>query len=211
MDYDFATKTIRLGYQGSAVEASLTCPGGIADAERFFEGLLSGNPKPSEDGSKLLQVVHGADGRKHQFANVGGTEDKLLLHMVNLRSVRDLEQKTGWDIDPLRFRANINYDGGAAWNEWDWVGKRVRCGSAILEIIEPTIRCPSTQVNPGSAVRDLDIPGKLKELYPDAQTIVDGNPMALGGVDAKGGYLGVYARVEHGGTIQPGDLLELLD
>lgn len=60
-------------------------------------------------------------------------------------------------------------------------------------------------------MRDLDIPGKLKELYPDAQTIVDGNPMALGGVDAKGGYLGVYARVEHGGTIQPGDLLELLD
>lgn len=48
------------------MEASLTCPGGIADAERFFEGLLSGNPKPSEDGSKLLQVVHGADGRKHQ-------------------------------------------------------------------------------------------------------------------------------------------------
>lgn len=72
--------------------------------------------------------------------------------MVNLRSVRDLEQKTGWDIDPLRFRANINYDGGAAWNEWDWVGKRVRCGSAILEIIEPTIRCPSTQVRRNSWV-----------------------------------------------------------
>ena len=81
-----------------------------------------------------------------QFGNVGGTQDKLLLHLVNLESVKDFEGKLGRQVDPLRFRANIAWEGGEPWEEWSWVGQHVQVGEAILEFIEPTVRCPATQV-----------------------------------------------------------------
>ena len=63
-----------------------------------------------------------------QFANVGGTEDSLLLHVANLASIRAFESLTGVAVDPLRFRANLLVDDVAAWAENDWVGRRVQCG-----------------------------------------------------------------------------------
>lgn len=68
---------------------------------------------------------------------------------MNLESVREFEKRAGLGpVDPNRFRANITWEGGEAWEEWRWVGGCVRVGGAVLEFIEPTIRCPSTQVNP---------------------------------------------------------------
>ena len=49
-------------------------------------------------------------------------------------------------VDPLRFRANIMFDGLQAWEEWLWPGRRIRMGGATLLVTEPTVRCPATQV-----------------------------------------------------------------
>ena len=45
-------------------------------------------------------------------------------------------------------RANIIFDGVEPFEEHSWVGKHVRCGSVVLQITEPTIRCPATEVQP---------------------------------------------------------------
>jgi uncharacterized protein YcbX len=85
----------------------------------------------------------------------------------------------------------------------------------VLEITEPTIRCPATTVEPrgGNAGQvNLNVPTLLQQLYPNAMSCSRGllEPMAIGGPCAKGGYLGVYARVLQGGEIRAGDNISLL-
>ena len=201
------------------LDARLDTPEGVAEAERFFDGLLGDAVQPSADGATRLRLVTGAPGVTHQFANVGGTADKLLLHLVNHESVRDLERRTGRVIDVHRFRANVVFEGVPAWKEWDWFGRRLRIGEVELLVTEPTIRCPATEVNPATGERDMpgppagsdDPPALLNRTYPDAKAVVgELGEMALGGPDAKGGYVGFYARVVRGGNLRVGDELEVV-
>ena len=199
----------------------LADPEGVAAAERHFDAMLGDAVRPSADGTVRLRLVTGAPGTTHQFANVGGTADKLLLHLVNLESVRDVERRTGQRIDPRRFRANILFDNVPAWSEWEWPGRYISVGGATLLVTEPTIRCPATEVNPATAVRDKpgppvgvdDPPSVLQRTYPDATADVGGEigQMALGGPNAKGGYMGFYARVVEGGDVAVGDGVRLLE
>ena len=64
-----------------------------------------------------------------------------MIHLVNLETVRALEAKMdrGATLSPYRFRANIYVDGIAAWEEFGWIGRRIRIGDVELEA-----RCPTT-------------------------------------------------------------------
>ena len=64
--------------------------------------------------------------------------------------------------------------------------------------------------------RDLlppeDPPSALKRLFPEAaSSLADGTPLQLGGPEARGGFMGLYARVVEGGQVETGDKIELLD
>ena len=157
--YDGVTRHLTLRRRGggdATVEATssnqvlldvdLRTDAGVREAEACFDAMLGDAVKPSADGSVRLRLVRAADGITHQFANVGGTQDMLLLHLINRESVHDLEARTGRVIDPHRFRANFIFEGMDPWCEWDWPGQRVRLGGATLLITEPTIRCPATEV-----------------------------------------------------------------
>ena len=50
------------------------------------------------------------------------------VSIVNLASVRDLSQKMGVELDPLRFRANLYVEGWPAWAENEWVGRELMVG-----------------------------------------------------------------------------------
>ena len=64
-----------------------------------------------------------------------------VIHLVNLETVRALEAKMdgGATLSPYRFRANIYVDGIEAWEEFGWIGRRIRIGDVELEA-----RCPAT-------------------------------------------------------------------
>ena len=64
-----------------------------------------------------------------------------MIHLVNLETVRALEAKMdrGATLSPYRFRANIYVDGIGAWEEFGWIGRRIRIGDVELEA-----RCPTT-------------------------------------------------------------------
>ncbi|MGQ0457402.1 MAG: MOSC domain-containing protein [Hyphomicrobium sp.] len=112
------------------------------------------------------------------------------LHIVNLESVRALEEKMGVRINPLRFRPNVILDELPAWSEFDLVEKRVNIGDAALDVFERTVRCTATNVDPETGARDLKIPSFLSKTY--------------GHTD-----FGVYARVVLGGELSIGDRLAL--
>ena len=56
-----------------------------------------------------------------------------VVSLINLATLRSLEELWGLTIDPLLFRSNIHVDGAAPWEEFDWVGSDIRrcpdCGT----------------------------------------------------------------------------------
>ncbi len=88
-----------------------------------------------------------------------------VISLINLATVRALEARFGFSIDPLRFRANIYIDGAAPWEEFDWVGGDIGIGDAAFRVDRRNGRCGATNVDPATGRRDLDIPGSLRRAF----------------------------------------------
>jgi uncharacterized protein YcbX len=121
-----------------------------------------------------------------------GNIPQKALHLVNLATVRDLSRIVGMPLDPLRFRANVYFDGLAPWRELQWVGRTLQAGAVRLSVFEATNRCDAVNVNPITAQRDTAILPTLKRVF--------------GHVD-----LGVYAQVATGGTLSSGDAIAICE
>jgi uncharacterized protein YcbX len=107
------------------------------------------------------------------------------VSLVNLASVRALEQFVGAPVVPIRVRANLYLDGAPAWTELDWLGSEIMVGTARLRVVSAINRCAATHVNPATAQRDINVVGALQR--------------AFGHVN-----MGVYAEVVEGGEIAHG-------
>ena len=55
-----------------------------------------------------------------------------VISLINLATVRSLEEQWGYKIDPLRFRANFYIDGAKPWEEFEWVGSDIRIGDVAV-------------------------------------------------------------------------------
>jgi len=159
---------------------------GALDAKigrQIIEQFIAGYMKDELKGPPRIVSAPG-----HSFSDVA----KKCLHLVNLATVRDVEKTVGAPLDPLRFRANLYFDGFEPWTERNWVGKTVRIGSAALRIFDQTVRCEATNVNPESAKRDATIPATLLRNF-DRDS------------------LGVYAEIIEAGNVRPGDAIVIDD
>jgi hypothetical protein len=141
------------------VEGSLDEPEGCRTIARFFDDFMGGAvPGP-------LRVVE-APG--HAFADArpkpNATTDKY-VSLINLGSIRDFETKVGAAVDPIRFRANIYFDGPPAWREQEWMEREIVVGGARLRVIAPITRCAATEVNPATAARDIAVVRDLMRHY----------------------------------------------
>ncbi|WP_171179699.1 MOSC domain-containing protein [Ruegeria sp. HKCCD8929] len=109
--------------------------------------------------------------------------------LCNMASHRAVEQKLGRPLSIHRWRGNIWFDGLAVWEEFDWIGREVRIGEAVLKVHERTERCLATTANPETGQRDADTLGTLE---------------TWGHRD-----FSVKAEVIRGGEIRVGDKMEL--
>ncbi|TAJ74517.1 MAG: MOSC domain-containing protein [Phenylobacterium sp.] len=87
------------------------------------------------------------------------------VSVVNMASVRDLSQKMGVELDPLRFRANLYVEGWPAWAENEWSDREVMVGWARAKVFKPIVRCAATEVDPTTAIRDLEVVKALFDNY----------------------------------------------
>lgn len=78
------------------------------------------------------------------------------VSVMNHASLRAMAQKSGRTLEPERFRGNIWVEGAAPWEEFDWLGKTIRIGSAHLKMVEPITRCAATRANPVTGRDDTD-------------------------------------------------------
>lgn len=165
---------------GASLEASLETPEGRAAVEAFFSDFLW---DAVGDGAPKV-VSHPS----HRFTDVSVVSESMMhaVSLVNLASVRALEAATGVTLDPMRFRANIYFDGGSAYEENDWVGREISLGPVRGRVVLRTQRCPATSVNPATAIRDFDVPAAIEKHFGHRD-------------------LGIYVEIDAGGRLGTGD------
>ena len=174
--FDDASHTLSVRQNGAdAARGDLRTSGGRATIEQFFAAYcadeLRGPPR----------ILHG---NGHSFSDVAAK----VVSIINLASVAALENAVGVPVDPLRFRGNVYVSGWPAWHEFDLLRKTVEAGSARLKVTKRIVRCAATNVEPGTGIRDLEIPKTLMQ--------------AFGHMDC-----GIYAQVVASGEIAAGDTI----
>jgi uncharacterized protein YcbX len=60
-------------------------------------------------------------------------------------------------LDERRFRSNIAIEGVSAWEEQNWIGRKVRIGEVEFDVSKPKTRCLATHANPRTGERDLRV------------------------------------------------------
>jgi GntR family transcriptional regulator / MocR family aminotransferase len=175
LDVDSLALTVTRGNR-QVLAIELGDPAAVPVLEEFVHGLV---PKLRA----APRLVRAGDGH---FMD----KPDNVLSLINLATVRALEERWGHVIDPLRFRANFYIDGGRPWEEFDWVGGEIAIGEAAFRVDRRNGRCGATNVNPATGERDLDLPSSLRA--------------AFGHKD-----LGVYLVVREGGKVVVGDTVSV--
>jgi hypothetical protein len=171
--FDEASHTLTLLRDGKQVaKGSLQSKLGRQLIEQFLSAYMKADLK----GPPRIVCAEG-----HAFTDIAAKA----LHLVNLETVRDLSRVTGMDLDPLRFRANIYFEGADAWQERSWLGRTIVCGDVQLMVFDETGRCEATSVDPITAQRGLSIPSALERTWGHKK-------------------LGLYAKVICGGALSAG-------
>lgn len=179
-EFDHATHTLTIFRDGKPVaRGALNTKLGRQLVEQFFASYchdeLKGPPR-----------VLSAAG--HSFSDIAAK----CLHFVNLATVREVGDQVGASLNPLRFRANVYFEGAEPWAERKWIGRTLHIGSARLKVFAATQRCDATNVNPDTAERDTAIPPMLLRTYGKSS-------------------LGFYAEVAEVGEIREGDGIAIED
>ena len=131
-------------------KGNITKPVGRAMIEDFFSAYMRSE---AQGRPKLVECEPNSTLSDHSNA---------VISIINLASVYDLERVAGVKINPIRFRANIFTDGILAWDELNWIGRKIQLGSATLKITKCINRCPAINVNPDNGDRDLNLIKNLK-------------------------------------------------
>ena len=152
-DFDPESGELTLSQNGEVeVKGNVLTGEGTKEIETFLAGFcekrLRGTPK----------FLH-APG--HAFTD-SRTQD---LTLINLATIKELSQKAGAELDPIRFRGNLHISGAEPWQEFDWIGQEITIGSVRFTVRKRTERCPATNANPETGIADQSIPRLLLKTY----------------------------------------------
>lgn len=164
---------------GTSLDVALDDDADLERASVFFATYL---------GSRLDGHPRLVKAGQHRFTDVSVVSPTLMqaVSIINLASVRDLGVRMGRELDPMRFRANVYYDGGEPWEELAWIDRELRLGDVPARAVLRTRRCAATNVDPVTGARDLGIPQALIKNF-------------------RHGDMGIYVELLGNGSLRPGD------
>jgi uncharacterized protein YcbX len=151
-----------------------------AEGRAAIEGFLATNYAAAIKGPpKILWA------RDHSFSDVA----LKVVSIINLASLRSIENVVDHPVHPLRFRANLYVEGWPPWHEFSLMERTIKVGASVqLRVIKRIVRCAATEVDPKTGIRDLPIPRTLVQRFGH-------------------GDCGVYADVVADGEVAVGDPL----
>jgi hypothetical protein len=126
----------------------------------------------------------------------GDGPDVHRLSLVSWASVADLGSRSGRpDLDPRRFRMDLELDGCTPFEEDTWGGRQVRVGEAVVRLLGAIPRCVATTRDPATGEKDFDTLKRIAEYRP----LMD---------RPRGVPFGMYAEVVQPGVVRVGDLVQ---
>ncbi len=121
-------------------------PDNAEDATRFIKWVQPIMPENRAKSNALVRANgYGMTDQKHPYVSINTTA-----------SLADLSRKAGTDMSMHRFRGNIWLDNAKPWEEFDWIGKTIRIGKAVLKVEAPITRCLATTVDTETGLRDVE-------------------------------------------------------
>lgn len=72
-------------------------------------------------------------------------------------------------LSEVRFRSNIAIEGVDAWEEQNWMGRRLRIGRVEFNVVRQKTRCLATHANPRTGERDLPVMPTLVKAFAQKQ------------------------------------------
>lgn len=107
------------------------------------------------------------------------------VSILSETSLRALSDSMGQALSPDRFRSNFWISGAEAFAEFDWIGREIRIGGAVLRIEERIGRCRAPMANPETGVQDADpLQGLVKGFghqdFGVNATVIQGGHVAVG-------------------------------
>lgn len=191
--WDEETRELTLTFPDGAVVA------GAVELGRPVEIELYGRPHPSRavvgPWQDAISAYAGTPLRllwsEAQATDRGATGG--VVSLVSRGSLERLREEAGADrpVDGRRFRMLLELDGVPPHGEDDWIGRRVRVGSAEIVVNGDVGRCVVTSHDPDTGVTDLDTLGTLARYRPEGRL----EPLPLG----------VFGAVVSPGTVRVGD------
>jgi len=97
----------------------------------------------------------------HSFSDVA----RKVVSIINLASLRAIENMVQAPVHPLRFRANFYVEGWPAWHEATLLDQTITIGSARAKVVKRITRCAAVNVDPDTGVRDLMVPQTLMQRF----------------------------------------------
>ena len=174
-----------LGPAGTESAPRLTTEGEPPERVQELMGLLPGEPMPD---------LSAFPPERLRLLRQGNFFDALPIHLLTLGTLRTLERLAPESVwDPRRFRANVlvETDGSAGYPELAWIGRRVRLGAAVIDVVTGCPRC----VMVTQAVDDVPQDHRVM------RTLVRETRHTAG----------IYAGVVEEGAMRVGDPVEVLD
>ena len=199
------------GFHGDRRFAAITPEGAVLTARRASAmlGFRARFPDPDQIERARVTTPDGRDvavddpelgrllaqelGHDAQMARSGaGVFDAAALHIVTDRSLRQIDEWVGQELDVARYRPNIVLElesDLAAFAEAEWIGGALTIGQLEARIVSPTERCVVTTIDPDTLDRDRAV---LTRLAVERENL-----------------FGVYAQVTAPGWLRIGDSVVL--
>jgi uncharacterized protein len=139
---------------------------GAVELGRPVNAIFYGEARPAHelDGpfSRALSTWSGQEIRLVRLEVEGGGIDRAPegggFSIISRGSLAALAAAAGLDepLDPRRFRMSSVVDGVDAYAEDGWIGRRVRLGQVVVELVGNVGRCAITTQDPDTGRRSLD-------------------------------------------------------
>jgi uncharacterized protein YcbX len=174
--FDDASHVLTIRRNGCVVaQGDLETAEGRATIEQFFVSQYAGEIKGPP---KILRSPG------HSFSDVA----RKVVSIINLASLRAIENMVGEPVHPLRFRANLYVEGWPAWHEASLLDQTLAIGDIRVQVVKRITRCAAVNVDPDTGARDLAIPQALMRRFGHNEC-------------------GIYAEVIAGGSVAVGDAI----